>query len=47
MASPAFAGRLYDISAEGVVKVLSGSAVLAYVGPNGAVVTQVIMGCRV
>jgi len=37
-------GTVYDISAEGVVKVLSGSAVLAYVGPGGSVVTQVIMG---
>jgi hypothetical protein len=39
-------GTVYDISAEGVVKVLSGSAVLAYVGPDGAVVTQVIMGLQ-
>ncbi len=39
-------GTAVDISAEGVVKVLSGSAVLAYVGPNGAVVTQVIMGLQ-
>jgi hypothetical protein len=35
-------GTVYDISAEGVVKILTGSAVLAYVGPNGTVVTQVI-----
>ena len=35
-------GTTYDISAEGVVKVLSGSMVLAYVGPNGAVMTQII-----
>ena len=37
-------GTVYDISADGVIKVLSGSCVVAYVGPNGAVVTQVIMG---
>ena len=37
-------GTVYDISAEGVIKVLSGSVVLAYVGPDGAPVTQVIMG---
>ena len=39
-------GTVYDISAEGVVKVLSGSVVLAYVGPDGTVVTQVIMGLQ-
>jgi FecR protein len=39
-------GTIYDISAEGVVKVLSGSVVLAYVGPDGTVVTQVIMGLQ-
>lgn len=37
-------GTVYDISAEGVVRVSSGSVVLAYVGPDGVVVTQVIMG---
>jgi hypothetical protein len=37
-------GTTYDIAAEGVIKVLSGSVVLAYAGPNGAVLTQVIMG---
>jgi hypothetical protein len=37
-------GTVYDISADGVIKVLSGSCVVAYVGPNGAVVTQVVMG---
>lgn len=37
-------GTSYDILAEGVIKVLTGSAVLAYSGPNGAVLTQVIMG---
>ena len=39
-------GTVYDISAEGVVKVLSGSAVLAYVGPNGTQMTQLIMGLQ-
>ena len=39
-------GTVYDISAEGVIKVLSGSVVLAYVGPDGTVVTQVIMGLQ-
>jgi hypothetical protein len=39
-------GTVYDISAEGFVKVLSGSVVLAYVGPDGTVVTQVIMGLQ-
>jgi hypothetical protein len=37
-------GTVYDITAEGVVRVLSGSCVVAYVGANGAVVTQVVMG---
>ena len=37
-------GTVYDINAEGVVKVLSGSVVLAYVGPDGTVVTEVIVG---
>jgi hypothetical protein len=37
-------GTTYDISAEGVIKVLAGSVVLAYVGPDGTVVTQVIGG---
>jgi hypothetical protein len=36
-------GTVYDISAEGVVKVYAGSVVLAYVGPSGSVVTQVVM----
>jgi hypothetical protein len=35
-------GTVYDISAEGLIKVLSGSVVLAYVGPDGTVVTQVV-----
>jgi hypothetical protein len=39
-------GTTYDISAEGVCKVLVGSVVLAYVGPDGTVVTQVIMGLQ-
>jgi len=39
-------GTVFDISAEGIVKVLSGSVVLAYVGPDGTVVTQVIMGLQ-
>jgi hypothetical protein len=39
-------GTSYDISAEGLVKVLIGSVVLAYVGPDGTVLTQVIMGLQ-
>ena len=39
-------GTVYDISAEGVIKVLSGSVVLAYVGPDGSSLTQVIMGLQ-
>lgn len=39
-------GTVYDISAEGLVKVLSGSVVLAYVAPDGTVTTQVIMGLQ-
>ncbi len=39
-------GTVFDISAEGVVKVLSGSVVLAYTGPNGSPQTQVIMGLQ-
>jgi hypothetical protein len=39
-------GTVFDISAEGVVKVLSGSVVLAFVGPDGTVVTQVVMGLQ-
>jgi hypothetical protein len=35
-------GTFYDITAEGLIKVLTGSVVLAYVGPNGSVVTQVV-----
>jgi hypothetical protein len=39
-------GTVFDIRAEGLIKVLSGSVVLAYVGPSGSVVTQVIMGLQ-
>ena len=39
-------GTVYDISAEGLAKVLSGSIVLAYTGPNGSTLTQVIMGLQ-
>jgi hypothetical protein len=35
-------GTVFDITAEGVVKVSSGSVVLAYVGADGTVVTQVV-----
>jgi hypothetical protein len=35
-------GTVYFITAEGVVRVLSGSVVLAYVSSDGSVVTQVI-----
>jgi hypothetical protein len=37
-------GSVYDMTADGVIKMQSGSAVLAYSGPNGTVLTQVIMG---
>ena|ERR1035438_10373229 len=37
-------GTIFDISAEGLIKVLSGSVVLVYIGPGGAQSTQVIMG---
>ena len=39
-------GTVFDISAEGVIKVLSGSVVLVYIGPGGAQSTQVIMGLQ-
>ena len=39
-------GTVYDMSAEGLIKVLSGSVVLAYAGPNGSTLTQVIMGLQ-
>jgi hypothetical protein len=35
-------GTIYTLSADGVLTVLSGSVVLAFVGPDGSVVTQVI-----
>ncbi len=44
MAWPVFAGQFTTSAPKGVIKVLSGSVVLAYVGPDGTVVTQVIMG---
>jgi hypothetical protein len=37
-------GTVYNITASGVVQVLVGSVVLAYVGADGNVVTQVVMG---
>ncbi len=37
-------GTIYQISADGVVQVLVGSVVIAFVGPDGTVVTQVVMG---
>jgi hypothetical protein len=40
-------GSTYDILAEGVIKMQSGSAVLAYSGPNGTVLTQVVMAGQV
>jgi hypothetical protein len=39
-------GTVYDISADGVIKVRSGSAVLAYVGPGGTQKTQIIMALQ-
>ena len=37
-------GTIYTLSADGVVKVLVGSVVVAYVAPDGTVVTQVVNG---
>ena len=37
-------GTTYEITAEGVVRVSVGSVVIAYVGADGTVVTQVVMG---
>src|SRR5947199_36035 len=37
-------GTIYTLSSDGVVQVLVGSAVIAYVGPDGNTVTQVVMG---
>jgi hypothetical protein len=39
-------GTVYDITADGVIKVLSGLVVLAYVGPDGSPITQVINGMQ-
>jgi hypothetical protein len=39
-------GTVYDFTAEGLIKVLTGSVVLAYTGPNGATLTQVVMGLQ-
>jgi hypothetical protein len=39
-------GTVFDISAEGDVKVFSGAVVLAYVGSDGKVMTQVITGSQ-
>ncbi len=36
-------GTIYEITAEGVVKVSAGSVVIAYVGADGTVVTQVVL----
>jgi hypothetical protein len=35
-------GTIYTINAQGVLSVLTGSVVLAYVGPDGSVITQVV-----
>ncbi|HXS69554.1 MAG TPA: hypothetical protein VN761_11970 [Candidatus Polarisedimenticolia bacterium] len=35
-------GTIYFLSASGIVRVLSGSVVVAYVGPGGNVITQVV-----
>lgn len=35
-------GTIYSLSANGILQVLTGSVVLAYVGPSGNVVTQVV-----
>jgi hypothetical protein len=35
-------GTIYYLTAEGILRVLSGSVVVAYVGADGAVVTQVV-----
>jgi hypothetical protein len=37
-------GTIYNLDASGVVQVLVGSVVIAYVGADGNVVTQVVMG---
>ena len=35
-------GTVYDLTAEGVLKILSGSGVMAYPGPDGTPLTQVV-----
>lgn len=35
-------GTIYTISADGVISVASGSVVIAYVGPDGTVITKVV-----
>jgi hypothetical protein len=37
-------GTVYDLTVEGVLKVTAGSVVLAYVGADSTVVTQVVLG---
>jgi hypothetical protein len=37
-------GTVYSLNAQGVVQVVVGSVVIAYVGADGNVVTQVVMG---
>src|SRR5260221_10279867 len=37
-------GPIYTLSADGVVQVLVGSVVIAYVGADGTTVTKVVMG---
>jgi FecR-like protein len=37
-------GTIYTLSADGVVQVLVGSVVIAYIGADGNAVTQVVMG---
>jgi hypothetical protein len=37
-------GTIYELTADGVIRVLVGSVVIAYVGADGNVVTQVVMG---
>jgi hypothetical protein len=39
-------GTVFDITAEGVIKVIAGSVVLAYTGSGNATLTQVIMGLQ-
>jgi len=39
-------GTIYECYAEGIIKVREGSIVVAYPGPNGAIVTQVIMSMQ-